>query len=197
MIHAGAGDSPTSHYRSVVYYQQRHQRWMETLKVWGALGHRGWGGAGLQPLQAPPVPQDPAAAGGPLQGRRFGGAVLGAITGTMEVVPGSQHDPWMRTQHGQHWGGCSWEWALQPSPRPSAPSSASLVDWEGCGVGLQQWAAWHSLCPSTEGHCPGGGSAHAPCPHLGTGSHPDRCSHRGRPQDTPEVHLPPPLLQRL
>ncbi|NXP59859.1 DOCK2 protein, partial [Chloropsis cyanopogon] len=33
VIHAGAGDSPTSHYRSVVYYQQRHQRWMETLKV--------------------------------------------------------------------------------------------------------------------------------------------------------------------
>ncbi|NXU45970.1 DOCK2 protein, partial [Drymodes brunneopygia] len=33
VIHAGAGDSPTSHYRSVVYYQQRHQRWMETLKI--------------------------------------------------------------------------------------------------------------------------------------------------------------------
>ncbi|KAJ7422885.1 dedicator of cytokinesis protein 2-like protein [Pitangus sulphuratus] len=32
VIQAGAGDSPTSHYRSVVYYQQRHQRWMETLK---------------------------------------------------------------------------------------------------------------------------------------------------------------------
>ncbi|NXQ31423.1 DOCK2 protein, partial [Alaudala cheleensis] len=32
-IHAGAGDSPTSHYHSVVYYQQRHQRWMETLKI--------------------------------------------------------------------------------------------------------------------------------------------------------------------
>uniref|UniRef100_A0A8C3U585 C2 DOCK-type domain-containing protein n=1 Tax=Catharus ustulatus TaxID=91951 RepID=A0A8C3U585_CATUS len=37
VIHAGAGDSPTSHYRSVVYYQQRHQRWMETLKVWIAV----------------------------------------------------------------------------------------------------------------------------------------------------------------
>ncbi|NXS13437.1 DOCK2 protein, partial [Neodrepanis coruscans] len=34
VIHAGAGDSPCSHYHSVVYYQQRHQRWMETLKVW-------------------------------------------------------------------------------------------------------------------------------------------------------------------
>ncbi|NXI23379.1 DOCK2 protein, partial [Sterrhoptilus dennistouni] len=33
VIHAGAGDRPTSHYRSVVYYQQRHQRWMETLKI--------------------------------------------------------------------------------------------------------------------------------------------------------------------
>ncbi|NXC29077.1 DOCK2 protein, partial [Campylorhamphus procurvoides] len=33
VIHAGAGDSPASHYRSVVYYQQRHQRWMETLKI--------------------------------------------------------------------------------------------------------------------------------------------------------------------
>ncbi|NXY23455.1 DOCK2 protein, partial [Atrichornis clamosus] len=33
VIHAGAGDSPVSHYRSVVYYQQRHQRWMETLKI--------------------------------------------------------------------------------------------------------------------------------------------------------------------
>ncbi|NXN79491.1 DOCK2 protein, partial [Bombycilla garrulus] len=33
VIHAGAGDSPTSQYRSVVYYQQRHQRWMETLKI--------------------------------------------------------------------------------------------------------------------------------------------------------------------
>ncbi|NXQ69566.1 DOCK1 protein, partial [Quiscalus mexicanus] len=33
VIHAGAGDSPSSHYRSVVYYQQRHQRWMETLKI--------------------------------------------------------------------------------------------------------------------------------------------------------------------
>ncbi|OWK56749.1 Dedicator of cytokinesis protein 2 [Lonchura striata] len=32
-IHAGAGDSPSSHHRSVVYYQQRHQRWMETLKI--------------------------------------------------------------------------------------------------------------------------------------------------------------------
>ncbi|NXE92761.1 DOCK2 protein, partial [Menura novaehollandiae] len=33
VIHTGAGDSPASHYRSVVYYQQRHQRWMETLKI--------------------------------------------------------------------------------------------------------------------------------------------------------------------
>ncbi|NWS10864.1 DOCK2 protein, partial [Pachyramphus minor] len=33
VIEAGAGDSPTSHYHSVVYYQQRHQRWMETLKI--------------------------------------------------------------------------------------------------------------------------------------------------------------------
>ncbi|NXA12230.1 DOCK2 protein, partial [Sapayoa aenigma] len=33
VIHAGAGDSPSSHYRSVVYYQQRHQHWMETLKI--------------------------------------------------------------------------------------------------------------------------------------------------------------------
>ncbi|NWW07214.1 DOCK2 protein, partial [Oreocharis arfaki] len=33
VIQAGAGDSLTSHFRSVVYYQQRHQRWMETLKI--------------------------------------------------------------------------------------------------------------------------------------------------------------------
>ncbi|NWR93565.1 DOCK2 protein, partial [Furnarius figulus] len=33
VIYAGAGDSPASHYHSVVYYQQRHQRWMETLKI--------------------------------------------------------------------------------------------------------------------------------------------------------------------
>ncbi|NXE70757.1 DOCK2 protein, partial [Calcarius ornatus] len=33
VIHAGAGDSPSSYYRSIVYYQQRHQRWMETLKI--------------------------------------------------------------------------------------------------------------------------------------------------------------------
>uniref|UniRef100_A0A8C8S388 C2 DOCK-type domain-containing protein n=1 Tax=Pelusios castaneus TaxID=367368 RepID=A0A8C8S388_9SAUR len=33
VIFQGAGDKPTSEYRSVVYYQQRHQRWMETVKV--------------------------------------------------------------------------------------------------------------------------------------------------------------------
>ncbi|NWX94248.1 DOCK2 protein, partial [Nothoprocta pentlandii] len=32
-IYHGAGDRPVSEYRSVVYYQQRHQRWMETVKV--------------------------------------------------------------------------------------------------------------------------------------------------------------------
>lgn len=36
-----------SEYRSVVYYQQRHQRWMETVKVCTSLGARGrrwdWG----------------------------------------------------------------------------------------------------------------------------------------------------------
>ncbi|NXT19851.1 DOCK1 protein, partial [Syrrhaptes paradoxus] len=33
VIFPGAGDGPASEYRSVVYYQQRHQRWMETVKV--------------------------------------------------------------------------------------------------------------------------------------------------------------------
>uniref|UniRef100_A0A8C9F1Q1 C2 DOCK-type domain-containing protein n=1 Tax=Pavo cristatus TaxID=9049 RepID=A0A8C9F1Q1_PAVCR len=33
VIYQGAGDKPASEYRSVVYYQQRHQRWMETVKV--------------------------------------------------------------------------------------------------------------------------------------------------------------------
>ncbi|NWH62059.1 DOCK1 protein, partial [Geococcyx californianus] len=33
VIYHGAGDKPTSEYRSVVYYQQRHQRWMETVKI--------------------------------------------------------------------------------------------------------------------------------------------------------------------
>ncbi|XP_062488155.1 dedicator of cytokinesis protein 2-like isoform X2 [Pezoporus occidentalis] len=33
MIYPGAGVGPTSEYRSVVYYQQRHQRWMETVKI--------------------------------------------------------------------------------------------------------------------------------------------------------------------
>lgn len=33
VIYHGAGDKPASEYRSVVYYQQRHQRWMETVKV--------------------------------------------------------------------------------------------------------------------------------------------------------------------
>ncbi|NXH17234.1 DOCK2 protein, partial [Bucco capensis] len=33
VIYHGAGDKPSSEYRSVVYYQQRHQRWMETVKI--------------------------------------------------------------------------------------------------------------------------------------------------------------------
>uniref|UniRef100_A0A8D0F1Q2 Dedicator of cytokinesis 2 n=1 Tax=Strix occidentalis caurina TaxID=311401 RepID=A0A8D0F1Q2_STROC len=33
VIYHGAGDRPASEYRSVVYYQQRHQRWMETVKI--------------------------------------------------------------------------------------------------------------------------------------------------------------------
>uniref|UniRef100_A0A7M4EY29 C2 DOCK-type domain-containing protein n=1 Tax=Crocodylus porosus TaxID=8502 RepID=A0A7M4EY29_CROPO len=33
VIYQGAGDKPASEYRSVVYYQQRHQRWMETVKI--------------------------------------------------------------------------------------------------------------------------------------------------------------------
>ncbi|NXL67511.1 DOCK2 protein, partial [Chordeiles acutipennis] len=33
VIFHGAGDKPASEYRSVVYYQQRHQRWMETVKI--------------------------------------------------------------------------------------------------------------------------------------------------------------------
>lgn len=132
----------------------------------------------------------PSGSSGLLQGAPFRagvlGTALGPISGMREVLPGSQHDPWIDTQHDQLWGGWSWEWALQPCPHPP-----SLVDWAGCGVGLQQWVVWHSR------HCPGGGSARAPCPHLGTRSHPDRCPHRGRPQDPPQVHLPPPLLQRL
>uniref|UniRef100_A0A8V5FZH6 Uncharacterized protein n=1 Tax=Melopsittacus undulatus TaxID=13146 RepID=A0A8V5FZH6_MELUD len=40
MIYPGAGVGPSSEYHSVVYYQQRHQRWMETVKVlsWGCGG---------------------------------------------------------------------------------------------------------------------------------------------------------------
>lgn len=30
----GAGDKPVSEYRSVLYYQVKQPRWMETLKVW-------------------------------------------------------------------------------------------------------------------------------------------------------------------
>nr|XP_009669679.1 PREDICTED: dedicator of cytokinesis protein 1-like [Struthio camelus australis] len=33
VIYHGAGDKLASEYRSVVYYQQRHQRWMETVKI--------------------------------------------------------------------------------------------------------------------------------------------------------------------
>uniref|UniRef100_A0A8D0HEL5 C2 DOCK-type domain-containing protein n=1 Tax=Sphenodon punctatus TaxID=8508 RepID=A0A8D0HEL5_SPHPU len=33
VIFQGAGDKPVSEHRSVVYYQQRHQRWMETMKI--------------------------------------------------------------------------------------------------------------------------------------------------------------------
>lgn len=48
VIYHGAGDKPASEYRSVVYYQQRHQRWMETVKVCTSLGalvgtEVGWG----------------------------------------------------------------------------------------------------------------------------------------------------------
>lgn len=47
VIYHGAGDKPASEYRSVVYYQQRHQRWMETVKVCMSLRARGlrwdWG----------------------------------------------------------------------------------------------------------------------------------------------------------
>ena len=37
VIYHGAGDRPASEYRSVVYYQPRHQRWMETVKVCTSL----------------------------------------------------------------------------------------------------------------------------------------------------------------
>uniref|UniRef100_A0A8C8AW93 C2 DOCK-type domain-containing protein n=1 Tax=Otus sunia TaxID=257818 RepID=A0A8C8AW93_9STRI len=47
VIYHGAGDRPASEYRSVVYYQQRHQRWMETVKVCTSRGD--WAGLGLQP----------------------------------------------------------------------------------------------------------------------------------------------------
>uniref|UniRef100_A0A8C4YQS4 C2 DOCK-type domain-containing protein n=1 Tax=Gopherus evgoodei TaxID=1825980 RepID=A0A8C4YQS4_9SAUR len=33
VIFPGAGDKPSSEYHSVVYYQQRQQRWMETMKI--------------------------------------------------------------------------------------------------------------------------------------------------------------------
>uniref|UniRef100_A0A8C8AQR5 Dedicator of cytokinesis 2 n=1 Tax=Otus sunia TaxID=257818 RepID=A0A8C8AQR5_9STRI len=42
VIYHGAGDRPASEYRSVVYYQQRHQRWMETVKVCTSRGD--WAG---------------------------------------------------------------------------------------------------------------------------------------------------------
>lgn len=77
---------------------------METLKVWGAPRHGGWGGTGLQPLQAP----QGCCKGSP-SGQVFWGTALGPISGMREVLPGSQHDPWIDTQHDQLWGGWSWE----------------------------------------------------------------------------------------
>ncbi|NWQ84179.1 DOCK2 protein, partial [Columbina picui] len=49
VIYHGAGDKPSSEYRSVVYYQQRHQRWMETVKVCASPGPRGRAGLGWDP----------------------------------------------------------------------------------------------------------------------------------------------------
>lgn len=64
VIYQGAGDKPTSEYRSVVYYQQRHQRWMETVKVcaglcqsrartWQPAAPHGTGGEGQPGCPAP------------------------------------------------------------------------------------------------------------------------------------------------
>lgn len=33
----GAGDKPVSEYRSVIYYQVKQPRWMETIKVCGQI----------------------------------------------------------------------------------------------------------------------------------------------------------------
>uniref|UniRef100_A0A8C4V365 Dedicator of cytokinesis protein 2 n=1 Tax=Falco tinnunculus TaxID=100819 RepID=A0A8C4V365_FALTI len=49
VIYHGAGDKPVSEYRSVVYYQQRHQRWMETVKVCTSSGAQGLGLLHLTP----------------------------------------------------------------------------------------------------------------------------------------------------
>lgn len=49
VIYHGAGDRPSSEYRSVVYYQQRHQRWMETVKVCASPGARAQAGLGWDP----------------------------------------------------------------------------------------------------------------------------------------------------
>uniref|UniRef100_A0A8B9NE39 Dedicator of cytokinesis 2 n=1 Tax=Accipiter nisus TaxID=211598 RepID=A0A8B9NE39_9AVES len=53
VIYHGAGDKPASEYRSVVYYQQRHQRWMETVKVCMSL--RAWGRLHLAPRLSLPA----------------------------------------------------------------------------------------------------------------------------------------------
>lgn len=67
VIYHGAGDKPASEYRSVVYYQQRHQRWMETVKVCPG---------GLQQIR-PPRGQVPL----PLLQRGPRGVPLGLVPG--------------------------------------------------------------------------------------------------------------------
>lgn len=67
MIYHGAGDKPSSEYRSVVYYQQRHQRWMETVKVCASPGAwDGWDWVG-PPDRVPHGTELPR--GTPWQGR--------------------------------------------------------------------------------------------------------------------------------
>lgn len=109
VIYHGAGDKPASEYRSVVYYQQRHQRWMETVKVCMSLTAWGlrWDWA-VTPRGC--VPRSSCAAGPsrwrrtPCQGWLFKGK-SSLAQGGWEMLLVSWLDPWMETQGDLQQGG--------------------------------------------------------------------------------------------
>lgn len=93
-----------SEYRSVVYYQQRHQRWMETVKVCTGLRARGlrWDGGCHPPGCAPhsSAPQDPAAGGDAPSPLAFWGSKApgSPAWGGRETLLVSQLHPWVGAQ---------------------------------------------------------------------------------------------------